>query len=175
MTILRGSHTEKNLRQAMIGEALAYIKYQIYASLIGKTSKDLEAKINHIAHNEKEHYKIWAKLLLGDDYYNNKSNLIDAIVGEVEECESLYPDFARMAREEGFDEIAEKFEMVSSIECNHSWQFEEFLDLYQNGYQDGITKKGFICLNCGYIHQEDEAPDICPVCDHPKEYFKRND
>jgi len=169
---LKGTHTEENLQQAMMGEALAYIRYQIYASLISKVSKDLAVKIEEIAHNEKEHFKVWAKLLYGEEYYNNESNLISAIVGEVEECENLYPNFARIAREEGFDEIAEKFDMVSTIECHHSWQFEDFLDYINNNKMDGTNQNGFICLNCGYIHKEDTAPDECPVCAHPKEYFK---
>lgn len=167
---LFGSHTQENLQKAMQGEALAYIRYQIYASLIGKTSKTLEEEINHIAHNEKEHYKIWAKALFGDSYYDNEENILSAIVGEVEECENMYPEFARVAREEGFDDIAEKFEMVSKIECNHSWQFEDFLEELKS---DNKNPNGFVCLNCGYIHDEEEPPTECPVCNHPIEYFEK--
>lgn len=167
---LFGTHTQENLQKAMQGEALAYIRYQIYASLIGKTSKTLEAEINDIAKNEKEHYKVWAKLLFGDSYYDDEENLLSAIVGEVEECENMYPEFARVAREEGFEEIAEKFEMVSKIECNHSWRFEDFLEELN---EEKTNPNGFICLNCGYIHDEENAPEVCPVCNHPIEYFEK--
>lgn len=167
---LKGTHTEGNLKKAMQGEALAYIKYQIYASLIGEISKDMEEKINHIAHNEKEHFKIWKKFLLEQDYYDNVKNLIDAMTGEIKECEEMYPEFARIAREEGFNDIAEKFEQVGAIECHHSWLFDAFLDRISNKKSEG-KDKGFICLNCGYIHRKKVAPDVCPVCDHPKKYF----
>lgn len=170
---LKGTYTEENLQKALQGEALAFTKYQIYASLLEKKSKSLENKINLIAHNEKEHFKVWAKLLYGDNYYNDESNMIDAIVGEVEECESLYPEFARVAREEGFEEIAEKFEMVANVECNHSWQFEDFLDEIKNIDNGLKNSEGFVCLNCGYIHKKSEAPDECPICAHPKEYFQK--
>lgn len=168
---LRGTHTEKNLKKAMQGEALAYVKYQVYASLIGKISKDMEEQINHIAHNEKEHFKIWKKVLLDDDYYNNKMNLMDAILGETTECNEMYPEFARIAREEGFYDIAEKFDQVAKIECNHSSLFQCFLD--QLDIDTSIN--GFICSNCGYISTDENAPETCPVCDHPKEYFTKVD
>lgn len=157
----------------MIGEAFAYIRYQIYAKKISATSKDLEEKINHIANNEKEHFKIWAKYFYGKDYDSDKFNLLTAISGEMAEAQSLYPEYARIAREEGFNDIADKFEMIAKIEENHSWKFEDFLDFIENGNQDGEQKSGFICLNCGYIHEGKEVPDKCPVCDHPKEYFKK--
>ena len=172
---LKGTHTETNLKRALQGEALAYAKYQVYASLIGEISKDLEEKINHIAHNEKEHFKIWRKLLLEKGYYNNEENLLDAIIGEVTECEEMYPEFARIAREEGFDEIAEKFDQVANIECHHSWLFEDFLDCITKEKYNKENEKGFICLNCGYIHNKEVAPEVCPVCDHPKKYFIRVD
>lgn len=171
---LRGSHTEENLKKAIQGEALACVKYQIYASLLGKTSKDIEEKINHISHNEKEHLKVWKKILLSDEYYDDEANLLDAISGEETECFSMYPEFARIAREEGFDEIADKFEMVAKIECDHSWQFRKFKDMVHNlDTTEYGFEKGFVCLNCGYIHNSVEAPDVCPVCDHPKNYFKK--
>lgn len=170
MTNLKGTLTEQNLKKAMQGEALAYTKYQIYASLIGKESKNIENKINHIAHNEKEHFKIWAKLLLEDQYYKNEMNLLDAIIGETHECKDMYPEFAKVAREEGFEDIAKKFDQISLIECNHSLKFEEFLDLVEN--EKSIERKNkFICLNCGYIHNGEDVPKECPVCYHPKEYF----
>ena len=172
---LRGTYTEENLEKAMQGEALAFVKYQIYASLLGNISKDMEEKINHIAHNEKEHFKIWAKLLYEDKYYDNEENLLDAILGENYECDEMYPEFARIAREEGFHDIAEKFDQISKIECNHSCLFKEFLKFVEENKQNEKNEKGFICLNCGYIHNEKNIPDECPVCNHPKKYFIRID
>lgn len=172
---LKGTHTEKNLIKAMEGEALACAKYQIYASLLGNTSKDLEMKVNHIAHNEKEHFKVWAKLLLGDTYYKDNENLMQAIEGELYESENMYPEFARIAREEGFDEIADTFENVSKIEGSHAWMFSDFLDRIMLNNRDQRPGSGFVCLNCGYIHLHDEAPEECPVCHHPKQYFSREE
>lgn len=165
---LKNTQTEKNLITAIQGEALAHMKYTIYAKLIGNTSKSIEKAINEIAHNEKEHWKIYAKLLLEDDYYNDKANLGDAIMGENKECLSLYPEFARIAREEGFEEIAEKFEAIAKIECDHEKQFTMLLD----SYTKNETKKEWKCSNCGYIHKGENPPDTCPVCNHPKNYFK---
>ncbi len=172
---LKGTYTEENLKKAMQGEALAFIKYQIYASLLGNISKDLEEKINHIAHNEKEHFKVWAKLLYGEEYYDDKKNLLDAIMGENYECEDMYVEFARIAREEGFQDIANKFDQVAKIECNHSCLFKDFLKFVEESVDKKENEKGFICLNCGYIHNEKSIPDECPVCNHPKKYFVRID
>lgn len=174
---LKGSRTEKNLKKAIHGEALACVKYQIYASLIGSTSKDWEDQIDHIAHNEKEHFKVWAKLLLGDKYYDNQENLFDALSGEIDECTKMYPEFAKIAKEEGFNEIADKFEKISKIECAHSQLFEGFLqDLSDDKHRKSQEKNDkFICLNCGYIHQGNDIPAECPVCNHPKQYFKKVD
>lgn len=165
---LKNSRTEKNLIIAMQGEALAHMKYSIYASLIGKTSKDMEEAVNEIAHNEKEHWKVYAKLLLKDDYYNNKTNLNNAIMGEHQECASLYPEFARIAREEGFEEIAEKFEGIAQIECNHEKEFSMLLD----SYEINKTSSEWKCSNCGYIHKGSEPPTQCPICNHPINYFR---
>lgn len=165
---LKNTETEKNLIKAMQGEALAHMKYTIYASLLGKTTKKTEKQILEIAHNEKEHWKIYAKLLLQDDYYNDKNNLNNAIMGEHNECSSLYPEFARIAREEGFEEIAEKFEEIAKIECNHEKQFELLL----KSLDENETNVFWKCSNCGYIHKGDQPPEECPVCKHPKNYFK---
>ena len=170
---LKGTYTEKNLITAIQGEALAHFKYQIYASLLGKESKDVENRINEIAHNEKEHGKVWKKALLGDDYYDNKKNLLDAIDGELHEHKEMYPEFARIAREEGFDEIADLFEKVADIEGHHAMEFKNILNKdINNIHSKHILYK---CLNCGYIYQGDEAPQVCPVCQHPHNYFVRVD
>lgn len=165
---LKNTQTEKNLIAALQGEALAHMKYMIYASLIGKESKIHEKLINEIAHNEKEHWKVYAKLLLQDEYYNNNRNLADAIMGEHNECSSMYPEFARIAREEGFDEIADKFEAISKIECHHEKEFDIILKESQKEDFTSFWK----CSNCGYIHNGAKPPEKCPICDHPKNYFK---
>ncbi len=171
---LYGSHTKKNLEKAMAREAHAYITYTILAGLLKGKSKALEEQVSLLAHNEKEHYKVWMKLLFGDEYYDDEAAVLDAIVGEVSECEEIYPEMARVAREEGFNEIAEKFDLISQIECNHAWQFEDILKVIRRIDDDNeISKKGFVCLNCGYIHDWEKAPATCPVCDHPKEFFKK--
>lgn len=168
--IFKNSYTKENLKKAIQGEALAYIKYQIYAQLIGNESKELEEKMNHIAHNEKEHFKVFLKLLRNDDYYDNVKNIEDAINGETEECNEKYPEFARVARAEGFHDIADKFEEISKIECSHSAMFQDFLDEILNTDEEK-NNNGFICLNCGYIHKGNSIVEKCPVCDHPKKYF----
>ena len=165
---LRNTQTERNLIKALQGEALAYMKYIIYASLIGNESKSIEKQINEIAHNEKQHWKIYAKLLLEDDYYDDEENLINAITGEHKECNTLYPEYAKIAREEGFNKIAEKFDAISKIECNHATQFETLLEYYKEEKDTTLWK----CSNCGYIHKGNKPPEECPVCNHPANYFK---
>lgn len=168
------SKTFQNLYKAMEGEALACMRYTIYASLIGKSSKELEKKILEIAHNEKEHWKVYAKLAFQEGYYDDESNIVSAIVGEVEEAEDLYPQFAKEAEEEGFTEIAEKFREIAKIEARHANEFEDILDAIINQKIEKEEKQ-WICLNCGHIHVSIEPPEECPVCDHPKNYFMKID
>lgn len=163
------SETKRNLEKALQGEALAHMRYMIYASLIGKTSKKMQNDIEETAHNEKEHWKVFAKILYGEDYYNDIKNLETAILGESEECKNLYRDFANTAQAEGFQDIADKFNMIADIECKHAELFKinkntlEIIDKEELMY--------YKCKNCGYIHKGDKPPEVCPVCDHPKEYF----
>ncbi|MBO5180160.1 MAG: rubrerythrin family protein [Clostridia bacterium] len=172
---LKGTATEKNLKKALEGEALAHLKYQFYRSKIGNLSKDYENRLDEIVHNEKEHGKIWFKLLHGGEVPENTENLLDAIKGETEEHEKMYPEFGRIAREEGFEEIAELFEQVAEIEGKHSKEFAEMLKNIENENifedKEGIE---FKCLNCGHIHYGTEAPEECPVCKHPQKYFVRD-
>ena len=165
---LKNTQTEKNLIKALQGEALAHMRYIIYASLIGKTSKSTEKEILEIANNEKQHWKVFAKLLFGEDYYNDIKNLETAISGETNECKNLYRDFANVAQDEGFQEVADKFNMIADIECEHVQDFEFIKD----DIIDPLSHSFYKCSNCGYIHRGNEPPEICPVCEHPKEYFK---
>lgn len=166
---LKNSETEKNLKKALQGEAEAYIKYMIYAGIVGEKSKSIQKQIEEIAHNEKEHWKVYRKLLLKDDYYDNDSNFMDAIMGENNECVKLYTRFAKIAREEGFDIIADKFEEISKIECNHERQFRSLLELLN---EDELEKQVWRCSNCGYIHYDVSPPLVCKVCEHPINYFR---
>lgn len=154
-------------------EADAYITYQIIASQLGEVSKELADIFEELAHNEKEHYKIWAKLMFDDEYFNIESSLFDAIDAELAECSELYGDFSRIAQEEGFSEIAEKFEMVRQIECQHAEiikkVFSQYIDIIN---KDDVSTQGFVCSNCGYIHKYPQKPLVCPVCEHPRKYFK---
>ena len=173
--ILQGSHTEENLKKALQGEALAHLKYQFYRSQMDKYSKHLSGIIDEISHNEKEHGKIWFKLLNGGQVPDNEANLLDAIKGETEEYKHMYPEFARVAREEGFEDIAELFEMVADIEEEHAGKFDEMLKCIQDEdmFKDD-SPMFWVCKNCGFYYLGEEAPEKCPVCAHPQKYFVRD-
>lgn len=170
---LKGSQTEKNLWAAFAGESQARNKYTYYAS---KAKKDGYVQISQIfeetAGNEKEHAKIWFKLVEGIG--DTSANLKAAAAGEHEEWTGMYPGFAKTAREEGFDKIALLFEKVAEIEKEHETRYKLLL---ANIEQDKVFKKSdkiiWQCLNCGYVCEAAEAPEICPVCAHPKAYFQQ--
>ena len=170
---LKGSQTEKNLWAAFAGESQARNKYTYYAS---KAKKDGFVQISNIfqetADNEKEHAKIWFKLVQGIG--DTADNLKDAAAGEHDEWTSMYPGFAKTAREEGFDKIAQLFEGVAAIEKEHE---ERYKLLLANVQEDKVFKKGekviWQCLNCGSVCEADKAPEVCPVCAHPQSYFQK--
>ena len=169
---LKGSKTEKNLFEALQGEALAHLKYQFYRSKISNYSKEYEAILDEIVHNEKEHGKIWFKQLHDGEIPSDVENLLDAYIGEKHEHIEMYPHFSRVAKEEGFDEIARLFNEVAKIEGKHMEKFDELL----NNIKDENTfvsdnEVEWKCLNCGYIYDGNEAMDECPVCKHPRKYF----
>lgn len=169
---LKGSKTWENLQAAFAGESQAHTKYLYYAS---KAKKDGYVQIAQLfedtARNEKEHAKIWFKLL--DGIGDTMENLKHAAEGENYEWTSMYKEFAEDAKEEGFTKIAKLFEMVAEIERRHE---ERYLSLLKNIEEGTVFKKeGKIywkCRNCGHIHEGVKAPEICPVCDHPKSYFE---
>ena len=174
MKDLKGTKTEQNLMTAFAGESQARNKYTYYAS---KAKKDGYVQIANLfeetAANEKEHAKIWFKLLHGGVVPSTEENLKDAAAGENYEWTDMYAQFAREAREEGFDDIAEKFEMVGAIEKHHEERYLKLLDNLQNKVV--FTKDGdciWQCSNCGHIVVGKQAPEICPVCDHPQSYFQ---
>jgi len=171
---LKGTKTEKNLQEAFAGESMARNKYTYFAS---KAKKDgyvqIAALFEETAANEKEHAKIWYKYLNGGQVSDTATNLADAANGENYEWTDMYDRMAREAREEGFTEIAAKFEMVAAIERHHE---ERYRRLLQN-IQDAIvfSREGdaiWQCSNCGHIVVGPKAPEVCPVCDHPQSYFQ---
>lgn len=171
---LKGSRTEANLQAAFAGESQARNKYTYYAS---KARKDGFVQIAQIfeetANNEKEHAKIWFKLLHDGSIPDTAANLKDAADGENYEWTDMYAEFAKVAKEEGFGHIAYLFEAVGRIEKEHE---ERYLKLLAN-VKDGLvfSKDGdtiWQCANCGHIHIGKQAPGICPVCAHPQAYFQ---
>ena len=171
---LKGSKTEQNLQAAFAGESQARNKYSYYAS---KAKKDGYVQIANIfeetAANEKEHAKIWFKLLHGGSVPSTIENLKDAADGENYEWTDMYETFAKEAREEGFDEIAYLFEEVGKIEKEHEERYRKLLSNIEGGLV--FSKEGdsiWQCSNCGHIAVGKNAPEKCPVCAHPQSYFQ---
>lgn len=169
----KGSRTEANLMAAFAGESQARNKYTYYASKAKKDGFEQIAKIFlETADNEKEHAKIWFKLLHDGEIPSTAQNLKDAAAGENYEWTEMYAEFARVAREEGFSKIAALFEGVAKIEKSHE---ERYNTLLHNVEGDTVFKKGDVvvwqCANCGHLYLGAQAPEVCPVCSHPKAYF----
>ena len=171
---LKGSRTEQNLRTAFAGESQAHTKYLYYAS---KAKKDGYVQIGRIfeetAKNEKEHAKIWFKLLHDGGVPSTEANLLDAAEGENFEWTDMYDGFAKTAKEEGFDDIAALFEGVGAIEKAHEERYRELLGKVKEAVvfsrdEDAIWE----CSNCGHIVIGKKAPEVCPVCNHPQSYFQ---
>jgi rubrerythrin len=174
MAELKGSRTEQNLKEAFAGESQAHAKYQYYASKAEKDGyQQIGAVFRETALNEKEHAKIWFKLLHGDEVPATTANLKDAADGENFEWTDMYAGFAKTAKEEGFAQIADLFEMVGAIEKEHEARYRKLLANIESGLvfsRDGGTV--WQCSNCGHIVVGMKAPDLCPVCKHPKAYFQ---
>lgn len=171
---LKGTRTEANLMAAFAGESQARNKYTYYASKAKKEGFNQIADIFlETAENEKEHAKIWFKLLHNGEVPDTATNLNDAAAGENFEWTDMYKEFAKVAREEGFEDIAKLFDGVAAIEKEHEERYRALLNNVQNGLvfsKDGDTI--WICSNCGHIHVGKQAPETCPVCSHPQAYFK---
>ena len=170
---LKGSKTEKNLMTALAGESQARNKYAFYASQAKKDGyEQISAIFTETADNEREHAKMWFKLLNGG-IPGTLNNLKDAAAGENYEWTDMYATFAKEAREEGFDNIAKLFEGVAAIEKEHE---ERYLRLAEN-IEKGIVferegQQVWQCRNCGHVHVGTSAPEVCPVCAHPQSYFQ---
>ncbi len=170
---LKGTQTEKNLMAALAGESEARNKYTYFAS---KAKKDGYVQIGKIfeetANNEKEHAKLWYKILYGIG--DTMENLESAANGEAYEWQEMYPSFAEKAREEGFNDIAALFDMVAKIEKEHEERYKKLLANVKDGIvfsSDGDTI--WECSNCGHVVVGPKAPEICPVCNHPQAYFMK--
>ena len=171
---LKGSRTEANLTAAFAGESQARNKYTYYAS---KAKEEGYRQIGEIftetAENEREHAKIWFRLLHGDSIPDTATNLADAAAGERYEWTQMYAQFAQEAREEGFQNIARLFEQVGGIEKQHE---ERFNTLLREVEDKAVFAKGstvvWQCSNCGFLYEGPKAPEKCPVCSHPQGYFR---
>ncbi|MCX6798930.1 MAG: rubrerythrin family protein [Candidatus Diapherotrites archaeon] len=182
---LKGTKTEQNLLKAFAGESQARNRYTYFASAARKEGFEQIANIfAETAENEKEHAKIFFKYLEGGDVQiaaaypagmikGTKSNLEEAAAGEKMEWGTLYPDFARVAKEEGFPEIASSFEEIAKVERFHEGRYRKLIENVSKGT---VFKKAnavkWHCLNCGYIFEGKEAPKVCPACGHPQAFYE---
>ena len=176
---LKGTKTEENLQTAFAGESQARNKYTYFASIAKKEGYQQIASIfEETANNEKEHAKMWFKLLNGGDVNESlkittKDALTMAADGENYEHTDMYKEFAATAKEEGFTKISKLFEFVGKIESHHEERFRKLLEsVKEEKVFKSATPKMWICRNCGHVHYGEEAPKVCPVCAHPQSYFE---
>ena len=174
MADLKGTKTEKNLMEAFAGESQARNKYTYFASKAKKEGyEQIAAFFEETAANEKEHAKIWFKLLCGGDVPSTADNLKAAASGENEEWTDMYKRMAAEARGEGFDDIAHLFDSVAAIEKEHEERYLRLLQNLENGTVYIKTEaQTWICRNCGHTAENKAAPGKCPVCNHPQSYFE---
>ena len=171
---IKGTKTEKNLQEAFAGESMARNKYTYYASKAKKEGyEQIAALFLETANNEKEHAKIWFKLLHDSDVTDTATNLLDAAQGENYEWTDMYDRMAKEAREEGFDRIAYLFEAVGKIEKEHEERYRKLLANIEEGVV--FSKENDVvwqCVNCGHIVIGKKSPKMCPVCEHAQSYFQ---
>jgi len=172
--IAKNSQTWKNLETALAGESQARVKYEYYASRAKKDGYEQIAEIfTETSNNEKEHAKLWFKYLHDGAVPDTTENLKDAAAGENYEWTDMYKTFAEQAREEGYEDLARRFEMVGAIEKGHE---ERYRKLTKNIDDDVVFKSDKVtvwkCRNCGYVYVGESAPETCPVCDHPQSFFE---
>lgn len=185
MKQLKGSETEKNLLKAFAGESQARNRYTYFTSVAKKDGyEQISAIFLETADNEKEHAKVFFKHLEGGDTEiqatypagrigTTEENLLAAAEGEKMEWSALYPDFEKIARKEGFNEVADSFKEVAEVEEQHEKRYRKLLDNIKNRKvfkKDKVVK--WRCRNCGYVHEGKEAPEICPACKHPQSYYE---
>lgn len=185
MKDIKGTRTEKNLLASFAGESQARNRYTYFASQAKKEGyEQIAAIFQETADNEKEHAKRFFKLLQGGDVEivaafpagvvgSTADNLKAAAMGENHECTSMYPEFAKIAEEEGFKDIAFQFRKIAEVEAHHEQRYLTLLkNLQENRVFKKDTKVKWKCRNCGYIHEGNEAPNECPACAHPQAYFE---
>jgi len=187
MAELKGSKTEQNLLKAFAGESQARNRYTYFASVAKKEGyEQISAIFLETAENEMEHAKVFFKHLVGGPaeitatYPAGKigttaDNLLAAADGEKEEWDKLYPEFEKIAREEGFNHIADSFKEIAEVEERHEKRYRTLLENVKNGT---VFKKDEVvewkCRNCGYVHEGKDAPKACPACKHPQAYYEVN-
>ena len=174
MKELKGTKTEKNLQEAFAGESQARNKYTYFASKARKDGyEQIAAIFEETANNEKEHAKMWFKLLEGGAVRSTRENLKAAAEGENYEWTDMYDRMAQEAEEEGFHEIAEKFRGVGAIEKRHEERYRKLLQSIEDALV--FSREGdaiWVCRNCGHVVVGKQAPKVCPVCAHPQSYFE---
>jgi rubrerythrin len=185
MASLKGSKTEKNLLKSFAGESQARNRYTFFASVARKEGYiQIQRIFEETAANEKEHAEVFFKYLNGGEVEitaaypagkigTTEENLLAAAEGELLEWGTLYPNFAKVAKEEGFHEVAESFGEIYEVEEEHEKRYRKLLENVKNGT---VFKRDeeveWHCLNCGYIHHGKEAPEVCPACQHPQSYYE---
>lgn len=174
MAELKGSKTEKNLKEAIVNESFAHTKYQMYAEKAKSEGYVQIAEIfKEASYNEKQHAEIWNWYLNEGNETTTKDNLEDSSKCEEHEWKNMYEQYAKDAEEEGFDELAFKFRMIKSIEQKHDERFKKLLENIEN---DEVFSKDedeqWICDNCGFVYEDKEAPKNCPFCGYPQGYFQ---
>ena len=171
---LKGSKTEQNLHTALSGESQAALRYGWFAQKAKAQGLIAISRLfEQTANNEVEHAEIWFRYLGG--YHNTEKNLEVAANGEHFEWEEMYAQFAREAREEGFDTIADLFDRIASVEKHHEANFRAASADLESGriFSSDDPHQKWICLNCGYVYEGKEPPTFCPACTHPKGYFDK--
>ena len=169
------SKSYKNLQEAFAGESQARNKYTYFASKARKEGyEQIAAFFEETANNEKEHAKIWYKLLNGGEISSTEDNLLTAAEGEMGEWTDMYARMAKEAEEEGYTELAYKFRAVGAIEKEHEARYRKLLaNLKDERVFNSDNEEIWICRNCGHIYVGKKAPEVCPVCNHPQSYFER--
>lgn len=170
----QGTKTEENLKKAFAGESQAVVSYTFYAKKAKKDGyEQIAAIFEETANNEREHAKMWYKELHDGAVADTATNLESAAAGENYEWTDLYAGFAKTAREEGFEDLAQKFESVGQIEKTHEERYRQLLaNLKEKKVFSRDGDAIWVCRNCGHIVIGKSAPDVCPVCNHPQAYFE---
>lgn len=171
---LAGTKTEQNLRDAARGEALAHTKYLLFSHIAANDGQEVLSRMfGQFADNEKEHAELWLGYL--NELGSNEENLENALSGERFENTTFYPEAARVAEEEGFEELADKFRMTADVEGHHASAYGKMLDALRDGdLYEGDAETEWLCLNCGFRTKGNMPPEQCPLCSYPRGFFTKN-